>query len=115
MVLAAMSELWHLAPEASAKALALQRGLDWGSLSPSARDELKSEVRNEWSLQGISKKRTEATEACARKFEQSEGEDWGSVWSLTQESYRDEAETVCHNCYVGGSTPQTQKMPSIIF
>ena len=31
------------------------------------------------------------------------------MWTLTQESYRDEAETPCHNCYVGGSAPQTQK------
>jgi len=25
------------------------------------------------------------------------------------ESYRDEAQTVCQNCYVGGSAPQSQK------
>jgi len=31
------------------------------------------------------------------------------MWTLTQESYPDEAETVCHSCYVGGSALQTQK------
>jgi len=30
------------------------------------------------------------------------------MWTLTQESWRDEAETVCDNYYVGGSVPQTQ-------
>jgi len=55
------------------------------------------------------RKQTEATEACARKIAQSEGKDWGSMWLLTQESYRDEAETVCKNCYVRGSAPQTQR------
>jgi len=39
------------------------------------------------------------------QIEQSEGRDWDSMWTLNQESYRDEAETVCHNCYVGGSRP----------
>jgi len=48
-------------------------------------------------------------EACAQKIAQSEGKDWGSMRTWTHESYRDEAETVCHNCYVGGSEPQTQK------
>jgi len=109
MVSAAMSELGHLGPKASTKVLALQRGLDWGSLSPSARDGLKSEVRNEWAHTGLSKKRTEETEACVRKIAQSEGNEWGSMWSLTQESYHNESETVCYNCYVRGSTPQTQK------
>jgi len=70
---------------------------------------LNSEVRSEWTLRGQLKKQTEATEACARKIAQSEGRDWGSMLTLTQESYCDEAETVCHNCYVGGSAPQTQK------
>jgi len=37
------------------------------------------------------------------------GQRWGSMWTLTQESYHDEAETVCHNCYVGKLAPQTQK------
>jgi len=49
------------------------------------------------------------TEACARKITQPEGKDWGSTWTLTQESHCDEAETVCHNCYVGGFAPQIQK------
>ena len=31
------------------------------------------------------------------------------MWLMAQESYRDEAETVRQNCYVGGSAPQTQK------
>jgi len=51
----------------------------------------------------------EAIEACAFKIAHPEGRDWSSLWTLTQESYRDEVETVCHNCYVGGSAPQTQK------
>ena len=51
-----------------------------------------------------------ALEACARRIAHFEGKDWGSLWTLTQESYRDEAETVCQNCYVGGSAPQTQKV-----
>ena len=29
--------------------------------------------------------------------------------SVSVSSFRDEAETVCHNCYVGGSNPQIQK------
>jgi len=57
---------------------------------------------------GKAKQRTEAIEACDLKIAHSEGQDWGSLWTLTQESYRDEAETVCHNCYVGRSAPQTQ-------
>jgi len=64
---------------------------------------------NERTLRGKLNKRNEATEACARKNAQSEWKNWGSMWTLTQESYRDEAETVCHNCFVGGSAPQTQK------
>ena len=55
------------------------------------------------------RRRTEATEACARKIAQSEGKEWASMWLLTQKSYRDEVETVCQNCYVGGKAPQTQK------
>jgi len=110
MVSAAMSELGHLGAEAHAKALALDRGgVEWELLDRAGRAEMKSRVHSERSLQGYSMKRTEATEACALKIAQSEGKDWGSMWTLTQESYRDEAETVCHNCYVGGSTPQTQK------
>jgi len=58
---------------------------------------------------GLLKKRTEATEVYARKTSQSEGKDWDSIWTLTQESYRGEAETVGQNCYVGRSAPQTQK------
>jgi len=58
---------------------------------------------------GVAKKRTAATEACAQKIAQSQGQNWGSMWLLTQESYCDELETVCQNCYVGGSAPQTQK------
>jgi len=103
MVSAAMSELSHLAPEASAKGWALKSGVDWGSLSPSARDGLKREVRSGRTLRGHAKKRTAATEACAWKIAQTEGKDWDTMWTLTQESYRDGAETVCHNCYVGGS------------
>ena len=90
-------------------AFAAPRRLVWYSLSPSTREGLNSEARNKWSLRALLKQGNEATEACARKIANSEGKDWDSMWTLTQESYRDEAETVCHNCYVGGSAPQTQK------
>ena len=60
---------------------------------------------------GQNNKWTKTAEACARKIARSEGKDWDSMWTLTQDSssYRDEAETVCHSCYVGGSAPQIQK------
>ena len=61
-----------------------------------------SEARSEWTLRAQLKKWTKETEACARTIAQSEGKDWGSMWTLTQESCRDEAETVCRNCYVRG-------------
>jgi len=102
MVPAAMGQLGLLA-------FAVERGLDWDSLSPSAREGLVSEAHNEQTHIGRTKQRTEATEARAQKIAMSEGKDWGSTWTLTQESYRDEAKTVYHNCYVGGPTPQTQK------
>jgi len=47
---------------------------------------------------GHIKKQTEATKACARKFARSAGRDWDSMWTLTQESYRDEAGTICQKC-----------------
>jgi len=68
-----------------------------------------SAAMSEMTLRVRLRKRTEATETCARKIAHSEGKDWVSLWTLTQESYRDEAETVCHNCYVGGSASKTQK------
>jgi len=75
MVSAAMSKLSHLAPENSAKVWALKSGVDWGSLSPSARDGLKREVRSGRTLRGQAKKQTAATEACALKIPQYEGKD----------------------------------------
>mmetsp|Transcript_80135 Transcript_80135/g.117415 ORF Transcript_80135/g.117415 Transcript_80135/m.117415 type:complete len:226 (-) Transcript_80135:682-1359(-) len=115
MVSAAMSELGHLGAEAHTKALALTRGVEWGSLDQAGRKEMTSAAMSELKLVSKLRKRTEATEACARKIAQSEGKDWGSMWLLTQvsassRSYRDEAETVCQKCYyVGGSAPLTQK------
>ena len=66
---------------------------------------------------GRLKKRTKATEACAWKIAQSGGNDWDFKWTLTQETYHDEAETVCHNCDVGEGDrhPRHKKMHSMIF
>ena len=75
-------------------------------------------AHSERTLRGQLKKWTEGTEACAQKITQSEGKDSDSMWTLTQESYRDEAKTVCHNCLVGGIMslhPRHKKMHSIIF
>jgi len=104
MVSAAMNEL-------GMSTFATERGLDWDSLSPSAQEGLINEARIEWSQRGTINNRTKATEACAQKIAHSKGRDWDSMWTLTQEFYRngDEVETGCHNCYVGGSAPQTQK------
>jgi len=86
----------------------LDRDLD--ALSPSpAREGLISKAHSERAHMGHMKQRTEATEACARKIVQSGGRDWDSIWTLTQESCHDETETVCQNCYVGGSGPRSQK------
>jgi len=106
---AAMSEVGQLGPEAHAKALAITRGVEWELLDPSGRKEMTSAAMSEMTLRVRLRKRTEATETCARKIAHSEGKDWDSLWTLTQESYRDEAETVCQNCYVGGSASKTQK------
>ena len=95
--------------KAHAKALALTRGVECELLDQAGRKEMTSAAMNKVKLVGHLRKRTEATEVCTRKISQSEGKDWGSMWLLTQESYRDEAETVCQNCYVGGSAQQTQK------
>ena len=78
-------------------------------LDKAGRAELVSATMSDLKQQGRMKKRTEAIEACARKIGQSEGKDWDSMWLLTQESYRDEEETVCQNCYVEGSALRTQK------
>ena len=93
----------------AARFVCFQRGLDLELLCPSAREGLISKAYRERSRNSLLQKRTEATEACARKIAQSEGKDQGSMWTPTQESYPDEAETVCHSCYVGGSALQTQK------
>ena len=91
-------------------------------MNPSAREGFVREAHSERSERGCLNKRTKVTEACAQKIAQSKGKDWDSMWmqikelgrgklfvgTLTQESYRDEAETVCHKCYVGGLAPQTQ-------
>ena len=42
MVSAALSELGHLGAEAHAKALALTRGVEWGSLDPAGGAEMES-------------------------------------------------------------------------
>jgi len=110
MVSAAMSEHGHLGAEAHAKALALTRGVEWELLDKAVRAEMVSAAMSEHggaaSRLGTAKKRTEGIEACAQKIAHSEGKNWGSLWTLTKESYRDEAETVCQNCYVEGSAPQ---------
>jgi len=103
MVSAAMSELGHLGAEGHAKALAWTRGVEWELLDKAGRSEMMSEAMGKLGPLsvapriGMAKKRTEATEVCTRKIAQSEGKDWDSMWLLTQESYRDEAETVCQN------------------
>jgi len=81
-------------------------------LSASAQEGLISEARSEWGRNGILKKRTDATEACAWKIAQSEGR--RLYVDPDSRTYREEAESGCHNCYVGGSNPH-KKMPSLIF
>jgi len=109
MVSAAMSELGHLGADGHAKALAITRGVEWELSDQAGRKEMTSVAMGEKNRRVALKKWTEASEACARKIAHSEGKDWGSLWTLKQESYRDEAEAVCRYCYVGGSAPQTQK------
>jgi len=92
--------------EAHAKALARTRGVEWESLDHSGRAEIMSAANSAGAVAG---QRTEAIEACALKIAHSQGKDWSPLCNLTQKSYRDKAETVCHNCFVGGSAPQTQK------
>ena len=107
----ASAVMCELGKEAHAKALA-PMGVEWESLDQAGRAEIMSDANSAAAVAsclGKAKQRTEAIEACAQKISHSEGKDWDSLWTLTQESYRDEAETVCHNCYVGGSAPQTQK------
>ena len=109
---AAMHDLVRMGVEARTKVLALQSGVEWQSLDLSAREGLIKKAYNKKRRKGMAtvmKKRTDATEACARKIAQSEGRDWDSTWTLTQECDRDEVETVCHKCYVRGSKPQTRK------
>jgi len=112
MVSAARSELGHLGAEAHANAFSPTRGVEWELFDKAVRAEMVSatmcEHRGAASRLGTAKKRTEGIEACAQKIAHSEGKNWGSLWTLTQESYRDEAETVCQNCHVGGSAPQSQ-------
>jgi len=115
MVSEAMSKLGHLGAEAHAKALASTRGIEWELLDQAGRAEMVSEAMSKLgpvqvaARLGMAKKRTEVIEACAQKIAHSECKDWGSLWTFTQESYRVVAETVCQNCYVRGSAPQTQK------
>jgi len=106
---AAMSEVGQLGTEAHAKALTITRGVEWDLLDQVGRKEMTSTAMSEKRQVTHLRKRTEATEAYAWKIAQTEGKDWGSMWLLTQESYRDETETICQNCYVGGSAPKTQK------
>jgi len=118
MVSAAMHDLVRMGVEARTKVLALQSGVEWQSLDLSAPEGLIKKAYNERQRKGMAtvmKKRTDATEACARKIAQSEGRDWDSTWTLTQECDRDEAETVCHKCYVRGSNPRHKKMPCTFF
>jgi len=78
MVSAAISEL-------GMNTFATERGLDWDSFSPSAREGLINEARSARSEQGRMgrlKKRTKATEACAWKIAQSGGKDWDFKWTL---------------------------------
>ena len=53
----------------------MERGLDWDSLSPSARKGLNIEACSERKHNSLLQKRTEATEACARKMAQSEDQE----------------------------------------
>jgi len=84
MVSAAMTEHGHLGTEAHAKALALTRGVEWQTLDKAGRAEMVSAAMGEKNRRVSLKKRTEATEACARNIAHSEGKDWGSLWTLTQ-------------------------------
>ena len=117
---AAISELRHLGAEGHAKALPLKRGVEWELLDEAGPAEMMSEAMGKHgpmlvaSRLAMTKKRTEATEACARKIAQSEGKHWDSMWLLAQESYR-ERRLYVRTDTLGNQHHRHKNIPSIIF